>query len=314
MEMEKPIEKMRFIRRLITDKKIKNKYVRKTEDTEISLQDVLRMPTLTKRDRDVLLSLYYHRCLTSKQIAEIHFRYGKNGYNNQAELIARRRLRKLFDLKLVDRFFVFPDDGQGSSAQHVILDTLGAHMVAGMLNLPFEDLEWRYDMNDVRLPYLDHMILINDFYVWLLKWAREHGHTIDTFLVENHVRHEFKYKRKKIKFNPDAYGRYYTGDEGFHFFFEMDNGTMTLQTFKKKLERYEAFFASEEYKKYYGDSFPLILVVAPDEERAISLRNTIYADNNYGLQWLFTTKELAEANPVGEIWLGTEKEPVGLLT
>lgn len=298
--------------RKISVKKI-SKYKRKDEAAEISLQDILRKPILTPRDKRVLLSIYYHRCLTANQIAEMHFRFGKSGENTQAPLIARRRLRKMFDYKLIDRFFVDMPEGEGSSPQHVVLDQLGARVVAGLLNVNVEDLDWRYDMNEVRLPYLSHMVAVNDFYLYLLRVARKHGHNFETYLVENHVRHEFKYDNGLVKFNPDAYGRYFvTPSEGFHFFLEWDNGTMTLQTFKKKLYRYHAFYETGEFEKYYGESFPMVLVVAPSEERAISLRNAIYTEGT-PLRWLFTTAELAEANPLGVIWLGEEQTPVSLI-
>lgn len=292
-----------------------SKFRRKTEGEKIDLRDLLQKPALTKRDKEVLLSLYYHRCLTTHQLVEMHFRFNaKDGSENkQAYKIAQNRLRKMFDWQLIDRFFVQMPEGGGSSPQYVVLDKLGAKVVAGMLGISMEDLEWKYEMNENRLPYLEHMVSINNFYISFLKCARTYNHQIPTFLVEHHVRHEFMYDKRKYRFNPDAYGQYFIAEnEGFHFLLEWDNGTMTLQVFKKKLLRYHAFYASKEYQKFYGDTFPLVLVVAPNERRALSLRNTIYSEGT-PLRWYFTTKALVEANPLGAIWLGEAKNPVSLL-
>jgi hypothetical protein len=289
-----------------------SKFKRKYEDAERHLTDVYQHPTLTLRDKDVLLSIYYHRCLTTRQIAEMHYKYNYKGKeNSQSELIARRRIRKLFDGGLVDRFFV--DVGnEGSSQGHIVLDSLGAKVTAGLLNLNVEDLAWKFEMNEVRLPYLKHTVDTNNFYIWLLRRARELNHEVAGFRTEQHVRHDFKFWGKRMVVNPDAYGQYWFGDEGFHFFLEWDNGTMTPQVFQKKHDRYTGFYASGEYEPLYGE-FPLILTVAPDLDRAIQLRNCIYGIDNTDLQWLFASREQAEADPLGQIWFGRQEKPVALL-
>lgn len=303
--------------RHITSRRI-SKFKRKFGDAERNLQDVIQSPTLTRRDKDVLLSLYYHRCLTTRQIAEIHYKYNYKGTeNNQSEVIARRRLRKLFDSQLVDRFFV--DVGnEGSSQGHIILDTLGAKVVAGLLNMNYSDLSWQYIMNETKLPYLAHLIDSNNFFLYLLRKARELKHEVTGYRTENHCRHDFKYWGQHMICNPDAYGQYWIPsaddkeDEGFHFFLEWDNGTMTPQVFQKKQGRYAAFYASGVYEPIYGE-FPLILTVAPTKDRAEQLRKAIYGVDNTDLQWLFASKVDVETNPLGQIWYGKKEKPVALI-
>lgn len=277
------------------------------------MQDVLQKPILTKRDKEVLLSIYYHRCLTTEQVAEIHFRYDPKGTENtQAQVLARRRLRKLFDYVLIDRFFIDAGENNGSSQGHLILDTLGAKVVAGLLNTSVEELEWRYDMNETRLPYLKHMVDINRFYISLLKASRPRGHEASYFRTENHVRHEFKYQDGRVRFNPDAYGQYWMGQEGFDYFLEWDNGTMTASTFQKKHKRYTAFYASDEYLKFY-QTFPAILVVTTSMDRAEELRKCISIIDRTDMVWLFTSEDRVERDILGPIWIDKEKKPVSLL-
>jgi hypothetical protein len=302
--------------RHITSRRI-SKFKRKYGDAELHLQDVIQSPSITRRDKDVLLSLYYHRCLTTRQIAEIHYKYNYKGKeNSQAELIARRRIRNLFDKQLVDRFFV--DVGnEGSSQGHIVLDQLGAKVVAGLLNQKAEDIHWSYDMNAAKLPYLAHMIDTNNFYIYLLRKARELKHEVTGFRTENHCRHDFKFWGERMVCNPDAYGQYWIPsegkeDEGFHFFLEWDNGTMTSSVFQRKHKRYSAFYASGAYESIYQE-FPLILTVAPTKDRALQLRKAIYGIDNTDLQWLFAAKEDVEVDPLGTIWYSKAEKPVSLL-
>lgn len=303
--------------RCITSRRI-SKFKRKFGDVDRNMQDVLRKPTLTHRDKDVLLSVYYHRCLTTRQIAEMHYKYNYRGEeNSQSELIARRRIRGMFDNQLVDRFFV--DVGnEGSSQGHIVLDQLGSKVVAGLLNQDVSELSWRYEMNEARLPYLEHMIDTNNFYIWLLRKARELGHEVTGFRTETHCRHEFKYWGQKMICNPDAYGQYWFSDkdkegaeDGIHFFLEWDNGTMSPQVFQRKHQRYTAFYASGEYIPIYKE-FPLILTVAPTLDRALSLRNAIYGIDNTDLQWLFASRKDVEVDPLGAIWYNKSEQPIAL--
>jgi hypothetical protein len=313
--MEQEIDKSKS--RRITSRRI-SKFKRKFGDVDRNMSDVLRKPTLTHRDKDVLLSVYYHRCLTTRQIAEMHYKYNYKGTeNSQAELIARRRLRSMFDNQLIDRFFV--DVGnEGSSQGHIVLDQLGAKVVAGLLNLDVSELSWRYEMNETRLPYLEHMVDTNNFYIWLLREARKLGHEVAGFRTENHCRHEFTFWGKKMVCNPDAYGQYWFKDkdkdseEGMHFFLEWDNGTMSPAVFQKKHQRYTAYYASNEYAPIYRE-FPLILTVAPTKDRALALRNTIYGIDNTDLQWLFASRDEIELNPLGKVWYNKNNKPVALM-
>jgi hypothetical protein len=299
--------------RFIHTRKISKFRRKELGNPEEHLHDLLQKPFLTKRDKEVLLAVYYHRCLTTEQIAEIFFKYNTKGEkNNQSNLIARRRLRKMFDAYLLDRFFVDVGEGNGSSPAHVILDTIGAKVVAGLLNLPMSDINWRYEMNEARLPYLEHMVKINQFYVYLLRKARNTKGEVLGFRTENHVRYEFKHWNERIIFNPDAYGQYWQGDEGFHFFLELDNGTMSPKTFEKKHQRYSAFYDSGEYRKHY-ENFPIILTVTTTEERAKQLRDIIYKRDNTDMIWLFASWDKVKVNPTSTIWLGKEKDPVRLL-
>lgn len=166
-------------------------------------------------------------------------------------------------------------------------------------------------MNEYRLPYLQHAIEINDFYVHLLNASRKAGHELGEFVTENLTRHEFNHWGSKFVVNPDGYGQYFTGEDGFHFFLEWDRDTMSVPTFQKKQQRYAAFYASDEYKKS-NETFPIVLTVAPTMERVIKLRDCIKAVDDTDIVWLFATKEQVETD-VMRGWIGKDGDKVNLL-
>lgn len=274
--------------RYVRSRKLSKFKRRRLGDPETHLRDLMVRPSITKRDKDILISLYWHRCLTSHQIREMHF-IGPS----QADVICRRRLRRMFDELLVERFFVDVGEGNGSSPQHVLLDTLGAKIVAGLLNIPLSELKWSKDHNEAALPYLKHTTELNDYYVRLLKRAREQGHDIPTFVTEHHLLHSFKFRDDSFTFNPDAYFEYWKGEDGLSFFLEWDRGTMTRRQFQEKQKRYRAFYGSREYRKAGYEVMPDILTIVPDMARAERLREAIEAVDRTDLRWLFGTPEIS---------------------
>jgi hypothetical protein len=114
-----------------------------------------------------------------------------------------------------------------------------------------------------------------------------------------------------VIFNPDAYGQYWMGDEGRHYFLEWDNGTMSPTTFQKKHQRYTAFYDSDEYKKYY-ETFPMILTVTTSWDRAMSLARMIGEVDNTDKVWLFASEADVKTNGVGTIWIDKRGKPASL--
>jgi hypothetical protein len=134
----------------------------------------------------------------------------------------------------------------------------------------------------------------------------------EAFRTENHIRHEFMHWGEKKIFNPDAYGQYFEGDEGFHFFLEWDNDTMTAGTFQKKHQKYSAFYDSGEYRKGY-ENFPVVLTVTPTVHRADVLRKVVKSADATDMIWLFTSEDRIRDNVLGNIWVNTKGEAASLM-
>lgn len=76
-------------------------------------------PRLTERDRQIFRFLSLARITTSEQVARLFWDGSK-----KAQGLCNRRLRQLYDLQCIDRFF--PVVETGSSLQHIVLDRAGA--------------------------------------------------------------------------------------------------------------------------------------------------------------------------------------------
>lgn len=82
------------------------------------------------RDRQICLDLYEHKVLTAHHLVDAHF---------QCERAARRRMLKLFQQGVVQRFR--PNTETGSAPFHFLLGDLGAVVVAAKMGVEVKDLK-----------------------------------------------------------------------------------------------------------------------------------------------------------------------------
>lgn len=177
-------------------------------------------------------------------------------------------------------------------------------MVAGWLNVNVSEIKWKKEQNDVRLPYLQHTVEINDIGKTIRGYARTLGHSVPVWKVEAHNYHQFD----KYRFCPDAYFQYYTDNGGFHGFLEHHRGTMTTYQFRaEKVSKYRAFLESGEYAKHYK-TYPFVFVTCYDWDTANDLKNAVEAEGPGGVIWHFSTVDLVEQGWVQEIWLRNDSE------
>lgn len=222
----------------------------------------------------------------------------------------RRRLRVLFRNHIINRFFVDVGAFNGTSEQHVMLDQVGALMVAGWLNVPMSDIKWKKDQNDVRLPYLQHTVEINDVGNLIRQKARLLQHSLPVWKVEAHNFHQFG----DYRFCPDAYFQYFSGNKGFHGFLEHHRGTMSAYQFRvEKVPKYREFLLSGEYEKHYK-SFPFVFVTCFDWDTVMELKDAVEKEDTGGVIWHFTTIDSMERGWMQNIWIkaGSDR-PISLM-
>ena len=126
------------------------------------------------------------------------------GHTNHPQKQANRRLRVLYDLHCIDRFF--PPVDKGSSKQHIVLDYAGARAL---------ELENFYKINDLPLTYY-HTTLVAEFRLQAKLLGFSWGLTEEDL---GPVKADIYYKRQGLAV-------------------EVDTGTETRETLKSKAQRY----------------------------------------------------------------------------
>jgi Replication-relaxation len=178
---------------------------------------------LTKRDFEILVQLYEHRVLTTRQIYELHF----DTYTR-----ASKRMLQLYRLGLVERFR--PHTPTGSAPWHYTLDEPGARLVAARQEIDFKDFTFKkariFDV--VGSPRLRHRVECNGFFARLTLACRRRGWRLE-WIGERRACSSWD-----SIISPDGIGRIVAGDREISFFLEYDRGTENHDQLENKTYRY----------------------------------------------------------------------------
>lgn len=158
-------------------------------------------PRLTPRDIKIIRFVNRNRLVTSKQVEKVFWR-GRS----QSKYLCNRRLRVLYDLHCVDRFFPRVGIGEGSAPQHLCLDYAGAKALK---------LDSFNKMQKLPISY-KHYILVAEFRLN----ARLKG---------------FGWGRREEKIGSTVADIYYPN---YKICIEVDRGTETLSTLDRKAQKY----------------------------------------------------------------------------
>src|SRR5215211_923283 len=109
---------------------------------------------LTERDREVALSLYRHRVLTTDQLRLLFFTSRRR---------AQDRLLFLYRNRVLDRLYPPAPFGSGKPDAHWLLDEAGALLVAAMHELERRQLGWQRRDDWGSHPQLAHQLETNRF-------------------------------------------------------------------------------------------------------------------------------------------------------
>ena len=237
---------------------------------------------LTPRDLKAIETVYWSRCVIPAHLQHI-FNSDLKGKPNKIGLtLARRRLKVYYQHHIIDRFFVDPGLYQGTSPQYVVLDRVGAMILAGWWGMGLKELKWRSEHNRIHPQRLAHTIGINDFRTWLIEIALKRKHTPGIWKVEHHNYIAFNFEGRDYRLEPDAYGQYwYSNKQGLHFYYEHDRGTMGQIQWKDKLIRYQAHYKSSVQRQTY----PAVLCTTTSWSRAKDLASLA---GQYNPPWLFS--------------------------
>jgi hypothetical protein len=243
---------------------------------------------LTSRDKDMLILLYYNRFMHVGQISELFY---KGEGNKRYEDIARRRLRKMIKNGLVKEYVPY-----ARKRKVYALDDKGVALVCSWIGTKYESYAKRE--NILNMGLMEHSLEINDFYIKLSNYCKEHNYTIKTFQVERHNRRTFTYNKQSYTFQPDIFFIITNASgRGKVFYAELDRGTEAPKKFAKKVVAYEAFYHSELFKEDWNNQNirPDIIVLCDNKNRIQRLSEAVKSI----LKWKFILK-----NDIGGIFNG----------
>lgn len=235
---------------------------------------------ITDRDMQLLLRLYEHKILTTHQVHELLF---------STEHRARKRLRQLYERRVLDRFR--PHQHPGSQPHHYYLDDLGARLVAGYLGVELKELRFRKDrvLRLSRSQRLNHLRDTNGFFTRLAWACRRSGSDLE-------LSHWFGERRADIqRVRPDGLGCVRAPGGILGFWLELDRGTEPHSRLETKMHRYAGMGVLPE-------SLPhLLLFCFPSERREVGARAALL-DLGY-ITVATTSLDRHRADPLGPIWL-----------
>ena len=222
---------------------------------------------LTKRDARIIHSVYTHRALTSLQIARLHF----PSVATRQDLIGpqcRHRLKLLSRRGYLERAEQPVTLAEGRRPLVYFLDNEGADMVAAQLGIERRELDWKSAYNDVKWPFLDHLLATNDIRIALELAAPPAGFEVeewvdDLSLSSPGMKDEITIagpagKRERAAIIPDGYVSLRGDRQRFRAFVEADRATVTLssekpyrRTWSRKVRAYQVYFESSRFRERY---------------------------------------------------------------
>lgn len=262
---------------------------------------------LENRDVEVLEALATHRFLSGEQLRRLIFRCGPS--------MVRRRLRALYDHRLIARVAMVAQPTQGIPPFVYVLGKDGAGVLAetGREASPGAG-------NSLRI--MRHRYLINEFLVTLIEAARGTPWTVAEWRHEEELlmpapggltRPEQVVHRlltRPMPFLPDGYCQLRsTTGELLSYFVEIDRATHPLRVWRERARLYGAYadpLTGLFRRRFQQDRFRLLIVTTPDY-RGRSRRDNIMAALRQGsgpadLFLATTVLEIRTERILGPIW------------
>lgn len=232
---------------------------------------------LTERDVSILLDLYEHKVLTTRQIHQLHF---------SSERIAQRRLAILCSYGLVWGYR--PHRERGSHQIHWLLLRVGALVVSSRLDTDLKGIGWNDDL-PARLAKsrnLTHRREVNGFFASLAQACR---------LTGNYSLAEWWSERsasRGLPVAPDGIGRIRGENFDLRFFHEHDRSTENHAQLRAKIERYREAALLDHAPR-------ILLVTFLTEQRESETRALL---DVRGLTVATAVYEQALVDPLGPVW------------
>ena len=131
---------------------------------------------LTKRDREIVRAVYSHRALISNQISTRFFPpQDSTAPHKKPSSRCQQRLRRLFEHGYLHREEQPSKPSEGHKPFVYFLDKGGANLLAEMLGIFPEDLDWRPKHNKIQPQSINHLLATNDVRIAIELAAEKQG-------------------------------------------------------------------------------------------------------------------------------------------
>lgn len=255
---------------------------------------------LAERDLAVLDSLRRVRLLTTDQVRRLHF--ADNSLSTQARR-CRALLRRLVELQLVVRLgrTLGGVRAGSSSALHGLTGL-------GLAVLDASNGQYRRRTIWEAKPYFqDHLLAVSELYVQLVERARAGAIDPLDFDAEPACWRRFTgIGGEPVTLKPDAFVRVGVGDYELASFVEMDLGTESVPTIRRKCQVYLRYWQTGLEQQRHG-VFPRVVWLVPDQHRVDKITGAIKRLSRHGSEGLFTVTTTEH----GPELLGTLPTPSG---
>ncbi len=221
---------------------------------------------LSQRDRAILTDVARVRALTGRQVERLHFAELQGAYRDRTRRRVLERLVSLHVLATLERRI--GGVRAGSAGLVFALGPAGQRLLA---------LEQDGSDRRVRRPgtstdrFLNHNLAVAELYVSLVEAARAGALTLATFDAEPDCWWQDS-EGEWIK--PDAYAVVSAGEVEDSWAIEVDMGTESVPTLRRKLAAYLGLVEQGESGPN-GGVLPRVLVTVPDERRRTVLRSVV---------------------------------------
>ncbi len=256
----------------------------------------------TERDRQIVAAVSTHRALTSDQLSLLF--WGDLKANSRCRL----RLRLLAQYGYLERAEQPVALSEGRRPLVYFLGKHGLALAADVRGVPESAIDWKKEHNDVRWPFLEHLLATNEIRVRIEVAAPSAGFTVlewldDKTLSSQSIRDQFMIARPggggvQVALGPDGYVSLLdpNGTTRHRAFIEADRATVPLGRWQDKVQRYLAYFRSPVFADRYKASKPFrVLVVTTSDERLANMKRV--TEEAGGQTWFWFSTYVALANP-----------------
>lgn len=266
---------------------------------------------LTERDLELLKALHTARYMATEQI-QARFFPGRGGIYGPRK-ICQRRLKQLYEHKLIRRIEPWIKRGQSYQAYIYALDKAGAQTLQSECGLTIPEADWKSKSNEDNFSFLKHTLATNEIHISVIRGCAEAGVTLTTWWDEREIRGEQPdqvtiidaktHKESKTAVIPDSAFILAKDDKKSLCWLETDMGTVTIEarnweskSWTKKILAYLTYQRTDAPARRYGvEHMARILTITTSEQRLQTLKQATERAGG-GIAFWFTTFE-AVATP-----------------